>query len=176
MHHTIYLVSMVKKDLFKSVKIDSKGRVFDLGEIYKHGHDWLDWRKYDVVEKKYVEKVKPDGRELKMKWECTRDIDEYSRFEIDVEWELYGLNDVKMKHEGQDIKLQTGNIVIRVSAILVLDYDGKWETSRVNKFMKSFFEKYLYAGSINQLKTNLWKEGWDYYNEMKAYLDLYQHM
>ncbi len=164
-----------KYDLFKKAKIDSKGRLFDLGEIYKHAHDWLDWRKYDITEKKYVEKVKANGKEIKIKWECTRDIDEYSQFEIDVEWECYGITDVKMKHEGSEVKLQTGNIVVRITAILVTDYDDKWETSRVNKFLKTFFEKYLYGGTVDKLKNQVWTEGWDLYNEVKAFLDLYHY-
>jgi len=39
--------------------------------------------------------------------------------------------------------------------------------------LQSFFEKYLYAGTFERLKLELWKEGWDFYNEMKAYLDVY---
>jgi hypothetical protein len=165
---------MAKYDMFSKVKIEIKGQLFDIGEVYKHAHDWLEWRKFDVVEKKYVEKSKPSGREMQVEWSATRDIDEYSRFEIDVEWEMYGINDVKMKHEGKEAKLQTGNVVIRISAILVMDYDAKWETSRFHKFLQAFFEKYLYTGTIESLKGELWREGWDFYNEMKAYLNLYQ--
>ena len=164
---------MVKYDVFREVKIDLTGQLFDVKEVYKHAHDWLDWRRFDVVEKKYKEKSKPGGREIKIEWECTRNIDEYSRFEIRVKWEMYGINDVKMQQEGKDIKLQTGNIVMRVTAILVMDYCAKWETNRINKFLQSFFEKYLYAGTFERLKLELWKEGWDFYNEMKAYLDVY---
>jgi len=166
---------MAQYDIFKKVKIDIKDQLFDIKEVYKHAHDWLEWRKFDVVEKEHKEKTTAKGREIKMKWECTRDVDEYSRFEIDVEWEMYGINDVSMKHEGKDLKLQTGNIVIFVSAILVTDYSGKWETSRLNVFLKSFFEKYLYAGVVETLKTELWREGWDFYNELKAYLNLYNY-
>jgi hypothetical protein len=159
--------------MFKDAKIDTKGSLFDIDEIYKHAHDWLDWRKFDIVEKKYKQKMDSGGREIKIEWECTRDIDEYTQFEIDVKWSMYGINDVKMKHENKDIKLQSGNIVIEITVYLVMDYNAKWETSRFNKFMKAFYEKYLYANETERLKSDLWKMGWDFYNEMKAYLNLY---
>jgi hypothetical protein len=166
---------MAKIDMFGTAKIDIKGQLFDLGEVYKHAHEWLEWHKYDVVESKYAEKTKADGKELKITWEATRDVDEYTRFEIDVKWTLYGVNDVEMAHEGKKIKLQSGNLVIETNAFVITDYDGKWETSRQNKFLKSFFEKYLYAGDLTRLKGQIWKQGWDFYNEMKAFLDLYQY-
>ena len=164
-----------KYDLFKEAKIDITGQLFDIKEVYKHAHDWLEWRKFDVDERKYKEKAKPKGREIKMEWDCQRDVDEYSRILINVQWEMYGIVDVTIKQEGKEIKLQTGNLVIKVSAYLVTDYAKKWETSRPNKFLKSFFEKYLYAGTIETLKSEIWKEGWDFYNELKAYLNLYNY-
>jgi hypothetical protein len=164
---------MSKIFMFKSVKIDTKGSLFDVDEVYKHAHDWLDWRKFDIVEKKYKQSAKANGREIEIKWECTRDIDAYSQFEIDVKWQMFGINDVKMKHEGKDVKLQSGNITIEITVYLKLDYNDKWETSPFNKFMKAFYEKYLYVGTIENLKNELWTIGWDFYNELKAYLNLY---
>ena len=166
---------MAKVDLFKKVKIDVKGQLFDLKELYKHVHDWLEWRKFDIVEDKYATKATAKGKEIKVKWTCTRDVDEYSQFEIVVEWELIGINDVKMKHEDKDVELQTGNIVMHITASLNSDYADKWESSRTHKFMKSFFERYLYIGTTERLKGELWGIGWDLYNEVKAYLALYQY-
>jgi hypothetical protein len=166
---------MAKIDLFKKIKIDVKGQLFDMSEIYTHAHDWLEWRKFDVVEKKYATKTTAKGKEVKTSWDCSREIDEYSRYDIAVDWEFYGINDVTMKHEGKDVTLQSGNIVIFITATYVTDYDAKWEENRTHKFMKSFFEKYLYVGTSNRLKGELWGIGWDLYNELKAYLNLYQY-
>ncbi|MBT4114379.1 hypothetical protein HOE41_01910 [Candidatus Woesearchaeota archaeon] len=165
---------MAKIDLFKKVKIDVKGQLFDAGELYTHAHDWLEWRKFDIVEKKYATKTTAKGKDVSVSWSCTRDVDEYSQFEIGVDWQFNGMNDVKMQHEGKDITLQSGNVVIMITAVYVSDYNDKWEESRTHKFMKSFFERYLYVGQKDRLMGELWGIGWDLYNEMKAYLNLYQ--
>lgn len=165
----------VKYDLFKFARINFKGGVFDVKEIYKHAHDWFKWKQYDVTEQKYKEKILSNGREIKIDWVCERDIDEYTRYRIEVKWQMFSINDVKIKHEGKDIKVQSGEMDIFVSAYLVLDYEDRWEQSVTLKFLKSFFEKYLYAATMERVKRQLWRESWDYYNEMKAYLNLYQY-
>ena len=50
-----------KIDLLKEERVQYEG-IFDLKDLYKHAHDWLEWRKFDVSEKKYKEKIKPDGK------------------------------------------------------------------------------------------------------------------
>lgn len=164
-----------KVDLFEEARIQLKSAIFDIDELYKHAYNWLGWRKYDVIEKKYKEKHTPGGREIKIEWVCTRDIDEYSQFRIEVKWMLLGVNDVKVEHAGKDVKMQKGEINLFVSAYLVLDYEQKWETSPFTKFLQGFYEKYLYVGAIERLKAEIWKEGWELYNELKAFLNLYQY-
>ena len=173
MHIDYYMGS--KSELFKEARIQVRDAIFDLDEIYKHAHDWLDWRKYDITEKAYKEKNSPGGREVKIEWECTRDIDEYSQFELKVKWVLLGVNDVKVEHMGKDVKMQKGEINIYISAFVVLDYLEKWEKTPMMKFMKGFYEKYLYVGTIESLKAEMWKEGWELYNELKAFLNLYRY-
>lgn len=166
---------MVDYNLFKEANINIKSALFDIDELYKHAHDWLEWRKYSVTEKKYKENHKAGGREIEIKWECQRDIDEYSRFQLDVRWHLLGVNDVEVEHAGKNVKMQKGELNIFISAIIIFDYNEKWEQSPMMKFMKSFYEKYLYAGTVENLKNELWKEGWELYNEMKSFLNLYQY-
>jgi len=165
----------VKYDLFKEARIDLIEGIFELLEVYTHAYEWLKWRHYVVNEKKYKETLRAKGREIKIEWACTRDIDEYTRFEIDVRWHVIGVNDIAVEQGNRKVKLQKGEIVIFVSAIIVYDYDDQWEGSVFLKFLKSFFERYLYAGTSEKLKAQLWKEGWEFYNEMKSFLNLYQY-
>jgi len=163
-----------KIDFLKSEKITLEA-IFDLKELYKHAHDWLEWRKYDIEEKKYKEKVKPNGKELEIEWIATRDIDEYTQFQIQVKWQIFGLVDVEVQKEGGKIKMNKGEVNIEITASLVLDWQDKWEERPFFKFLQSFFEKYLYKGTLDQLKAKIWKEGWEFYNELKAFLHLYKY-
>ena len=161
-------------DFLKEERIQFEG-IFDLKELYKHAHDWLAWRKFDIAENKYKEKIKPTGKEIEAEWEITRDIDEYSQFKIKVKWQAFAITDIEVQREGGKVKMNKGEVNIYVSAALVLDRQDKWEETPFVKFMQSFFEKYLYKGTIDRLKAEVWKIGWEFFNELKAFLHLYRY-
>ena len=166
---------MAKEDtILKDVKVELKKAIFNLTELYKHAHDFLESRNYTIVEKEYKEKVTAQGREINIKWECEKEVDEYSKFNIAVKWTAQFINDVKVKQGEKEIKMQSGEISVKVSSKLILDYNEKWESHLFLKFLQSFYEKYLYIGTITQLKEKLWEDSWDLYNEIKSFLNIYK--
>lgn len=163
-----------KITLLDTEKITYEG-VFDLKELYKHLYEWLAWRKYDISEKKYKEKVKSTGKDMEIMWEANKDIDEYSQFKIEMKAVLIAVNDVEVQKEsGAKVKMQKGEISIAVSAHLITDRLEVWQGKPAFSFLQRFYEKYLYKGSIDRMKGELWKVGWDFYNEAKAFLNLYK--
>ncbi len=164
-----------KETIFKEAEIKIKKAVFPLKELYQHMKDWFDDEGFDVTEKKYQEKIKPSGREIEIKWECTKEIDEYSMYVIKLTYKTIGINDIKIKQEGQDVKMQTGELSVKVTAELVLDYNEKWEQHPFVKLLQSFYEKYLYAGTITTMKNELWDKAWKCHKEIKSYLNLYKY-
>jgi hypothetical protein len=163
-----------KKQLLKKEKIKFSG-IFDLEAFYKHGREWFEHNRYRVWERDYKQEVFPTHKKIEFKWECKRDIDEYSRFQIDVKGECKDVVEVEVKEKKKVLKLQKGDIKIEVSAWLVLDYDDNWEQTAMFKFMKGFYEKFIYKGTIDTLKEEVWKESWEFLNEMKAFLNLYKY-
>jgi hypothetical protein len=149
--------------------------VFDLGELYKHAYTWFTWRKLDVSEKKYKEKMKATGKEIEIEWQVNRDIDEYSKFSHDIKWRMRDINDVEVQKDSAKVKMQKGEITIEVTSSLITDRQDIWAAKPHFTFLKAFYEKYLYKGSIDRMKKELWKQGWDFYNEMKAFLNLYKY-
>ncbi len=160
--------------LLDNERIKFKG-IFDFEELYIHTHDWLEWRKYDIAERKYKEKITPTGKDVEIEWRATKDIDEYSQFKIEIMWRLINLTEVEVQQNGAKVTKNKATIKIAVSAALVLDWKDKWEETPIIKFLKTFYEKYLYHGTIDKLKGELWKQGWDFYNELKAFLNLYKY-
>ncbi len=160
--------------LLESEKVEFKG-IFDFKELYIHANDWLTWRKYAVAERAYKEKITPTGKDIEIEWKATKEIDEYSQFKIEVKWRLTDLTEVEVQQDEAKVKKDKAKITISVSAALVLDWRDRWEETPVIKFLKTFYEKYLYRGTIDKLKGDLWKQGWDFYNEMKAFLNLYKY-
>ena len=156
-------------------RIQLKNAIYDLQEVYQHAHDWLAWLKYDIWENEYQETITPGGKVIKIFWNCEREIDDYSKFIIEVRFEMFGMTDIEVQQAGERAKMQKGEINAFISAFLETDRQNKWSEKPYLKFMKSFFEKYLYKGQIEVMQGQLWKEGWDFYNELKAFLNLYKY-
>lgn len=164
----------LKYELFSGARIQKMKSVFHIKNTYKHAKEWLEYWNYDVVEKKYKHKESKSGREIEIKWSATREIDEYTQFMLKIRWLCLNMKDIKVNVGNKKIKMQKGEVNIFVDAYLVLDWQEKWEERPILKFLRSFFEKYLYHGHIQSLREQLWKEGWAFYNEMKAYLNMYE--
>jgi hypothetical protein len=100
-----YIVAMPEKvELLSEEKITFE-HICDLKEAYKHAHDWLEWRKFGIEERKYKEKWKGKGRDLEIKWTASREFDEYSKIEFDIKWETINLEDVEVMVEGEKKKM-----------------------------------------------------------------------
>jgi hypothetical protein len=149
--------------------------LFDLNELYKHAYNWFNWRKFDIAEKKYSEKAKATGKEVTIEWDVTKSIDEYSGFEIKVKWELKGVQDVDVKKDSGTAKMQKGEVNVWISANLKTDRQDYWTQNVMQSFLRSFYDKYLYRSTFERLKGELWKTGWDFFNEMKSFLNLYRY-
>ncbi|MFH0868807.1 MAG: hypothetical protein V1839_01120 [archaeon] len=124
--------------------------------------------------KKYKEKVKPTGKDMEIQWEANKDIDEYASFRIEMKAQLLGINEVEVQKDGAKVKMQKGEISISVSAHLITNRLEAWEAKPGLSFLQKFYEKFLYKSSIERMKAELWKTGWDFYNEAKAFLNLYR--
>ena len=166
----------VKRDIFVDATMKYMAYTFDFLEVYTHAKDWIEWRGYDLTEKKYKEIIAPgDKKTYHIVWECTKNIDNYSQYLIKVEWQLFGVKDVETVFHGKQTQAQNGEIDAIVSAYLVLDRESRWEENPFLKFFKGFYERFLYAGTVTRNQNELWKEGWELHDELKAFLELYKY-
>ncbi len=158
--------------LLDKEKIDFSG-TFDLERLYKHLYDWLNWRGFGHEEKKYKEKVKGDSKDIEIRWSDEKDYDEYTKIVIETVWLVYGLTDVEAKKDGKPYKLNKANLILNVTAKFVTDKQGVWAKNPTLHFLQTFYEKYLYKNVIEQLKSDVWRLGWEYFNETKRFINVY---
>ena len=153
---------------------------YDFDEFYMHMWRWLEWHKFTTEEKKYAEKKKVGGegvesKDLDIQWEGSKDYDEYTKINVKLRFVTFGMKDAEVQRGSAKVKMQTGEVDVFVSASFTLDKDNKYEKNPGLKFFRHFFERYLYKDTIEQLKSDTWKFGWDLHNEVKAFLNLYKH-
>ena len=118
-------------------KIDYKG-VFDLSDLYKKTKAWFNYEGYgdensNFIETKYIERIKPIGKQIEIKWYGEKIINDYISYFITVEYTGIGLKDAEVTFEGRKIKMNSGQAIITIKADLILNRQGKWEKDSIIK-------------------------------------------
>lgn len=156
--------------VFKS-KVKDKG-VFDFAELYRIAYTWLVDEGYWIVEKLYSEKITASGKELDIEWNCYKKISDYFRFELSVTWKVLGMKDVEVEREGDKVTLNKGGFEITVKATLVKDYESRWESSQLDKFLRGLYDRYIIRSRIENYEGKLYGEGEEFLAQVKAFLAL----
>jgi len=118
--------------------------------LYKDIKSWYGSHNYDYYEKDMTEKIKPHGNSLQLKMIGEREVDDFVKFEINVEFnEVLRLKKVN--------KGYSGDARIMVRATMILDHANNWKNIP--------FLFYLYNNFI--LKKKILNYYWPrIYNEM----------
>ena len=103
----------------KGIIIRYKG-VFNIDSLYKNIKSWFGSHDYDYYEKDMTEKNKPQGNTLQMKFTAEREVDDYVKFEIGVEFnEILRVKKLDKGHSGD------ARIIVR--AKMILDHQNNWK-------------------------------------------------
>ncbi len=164
---------MSEKETIFSSKVKYNG-IFSFKDFYKFCYEWLteETRLDPLAEEKYEEKIKGDTKEIIVEWAGERKLTDYFRFDMEVKFELKNLKEVEISQEGAKIKTNDGSVKISVKGILVRDYQGKFEMSAFNKFLRSIYEKWVIASRIEEYEGKIAGYCDEFLGQAKAYLDL----
>ncbi|MEW6062804.1 MAG: hypothetical protein AB1571_00325 [Nanoarchaeota archaeon] len=137
--------------------------IIDINNLYKKMQSWFKDNNYIFVEKEHTVKDKASGKEIVLKWEATRDVDDYARFVITVNFFFENL-----AKEGNAMK---GFAKITFWADVLLDYRKAWQRSRLLKFLFFLYNNYVIKRRIIEVyDTKLNAETTELYNLTKDIL------
>lgn len=163
---------MAEEDTAFSSRIKYTG-IFSFKEFYNFCYHWLTQEVgLDIMETKYSEKIIGDSKNIEVRWEGTRDMTDYFRFKTEVVFIVVGLKKIEINQNGVKVESNSGSIEARIKGILVRDYDGKFETSAFNKFLRSIYEKWVIKPRIDEFKRKIGGDCDEFLTQGKAYLDL----
>ncbi len=163
---------MAEKDTVFSSELKHVG-LFQFKDAYQFLYDWLtDEVGLHVKEKKYEEKLIGDKKEIIVEWEGQKKFTDYFRFDADVKITIRNLVEVEINQGGKKVKTNQGDFKIGVKGILVKDYEGKFEISAFNKFLRSIYEKWVITSRIEQFEDKIIEDCDEFLGQAKAYLDL----
>lgn len=117
--------------------------IFNFKEFYNFLYDWFTSYQYVVIEQKYSEKIKAEGKEIEILWLCLRKISDYFRFRIKIRIFILGMVNVEIIRDGIKVKRDKGEIEVKFSSYLERDYEHKWESNPITKFLRGIYDKYI---------------------------------
>ena len=163
---------MAEKDKIFSSKISYDG-ILDFKSFYKFCYQWLaEEAGFDMVENKYAEKISGDAKNIKVEWSGGRKVTDYFKFQVDVKFEVLGLTNVEITKDNKKIKMNKGSIEVAIKGTLVRDYEGKFEKTSTQKFMRGIYEKWVIVSRIKEYEGKLVSDCNEFLGQAKAFLDL----
>ncbi|MBW6442386.1 hypothetical protein K0A97_01225 [Patescibacteria group bacterium] len=164
---------MVEKETIFSSTIKYDG-LFSFKDFYKFCYEWLNQDKgfEQLIEEKYEEKIKDNEKELLIQWVGLRNITDYFRFEIKVKFEIKRLQEVEIMQGQAKIRMNKGSLKVSIKGDLVRDYQGKFEMSAFNKFLRGIYEKWVITSRVEEYDNKLAELCDEFLGQAKAYLDL----
>lgn len=163
---------MAEKEVVFSSAVKYNG-IFSFKDFYQFCYDWLtEETGLYVAEDKYKEKLSGDSKEIVVEWTGQLKLTDYFRFDAKVKFRILNLKEVEVAQGNNKFKTNKGSIKTNVKGILVRDYDGKFEKSGTQKFLRAVYEKWIIPSRIEQMEDKIINDLDEFLGQAKAYLDL----
>ncbi len=141
--------------------------VFDLPKLYSNMKEWVSDHKYDFNEKEHTEKHGDKGKEIILVWELDREITDYLKYNLEVNFLLKNIN-----HASE--KLVNGFAKITFKASVISNYKNKFGNSAFSNWLFKIYEKYLLKSEIEKNQDKLQGELNDLFDCAKQVLEFHR--
>ena len=161
---------MVKEINISENKIVIKDGVFSLKQIHKEIKELIEELGYGFVEKQQTNKPKKYGAERKIDFLAEKQIDDFAKFEITVNFFIEYL---KILKKG-DLILDNGEGIITVKSKLTLDFGNKWSKNEFSRFLFKLYIGFLKKSEIeNKYVAPLSEDVKVIYSKIKELMQYY---
>jgi len=151
--------------------------IIDLDGLFQVTRDWFVSNKWKFYEKTLKHKLGQEGIKKEMTWTAYRDLNEYCRFNAELEFLIREITEVEVVRAGVKKKLQQCVFQVIISGDVTLDKDKRFAGSGAFKpfleMLQTFYHNYIIKEDIafvwwDQLYYRLMK----LQGVMKQYLDM----
>ena len=144
--------------------------VIDFPVFYKKMKLWLQdngFTKDETLEKKYIERIKPNGKQLEIQWECKKSKSDFFDYYINVTFLILGMNDVEVQQGPITRKMNKGDFEIRINSFIQT-------TKNLEKLgtLKRIYVNILIKKRIEEYKLDLYDKVYKFHAYIKELLSL----
>jgi len=150
--------------------------VFDLGDFYRLLYDIIKSLGYVIIEKKYTHKTNPAGDKIELEWDCFKKVDDYAQFYIFTRVLVTDLQKVQVKVDDVTATKHKGDIELELVCNINTDYENRWETNPISKFLKGVYDIYFYKSTFDTWINKVTSEMHTVENEMKSFFRMERFM
>ncbi len=162
-----------RRIIVDNLKISYNG-FFKATELYQLIDNFLREKGYDKREIRNQEHVTREGKYVELEIEPWKKITDYANTKIRVEIKMFNLTESVVSRDGKKEKLNKGKLHIRFDAYLETDYEHRWESRPVYLFIRTIFDKYIYASYTHQFEGEVAENTQELYDVVKGFLNLYR--
>ena len=165
------------KKLIKVTQLRVKNKdVFLLQALYNTMHDWLvdaGWGSSNNPKfgEKFFRKVEhaSGAKDFRIQWRLQKVVNSYIRYAIDIDFNILGVTDVEVIHQGKKIKSNKCDCDINMVIRMEYDYGGDWSKHWLLKHMAKVFPKRIYWNEFEQHRKNAYWEAYKFQETIKDF-------
>ncbi len=127
----------------------------------------------------YSERISPGGREIWIRWRCSKDGIKNSpyksglyRYDLDIDFHALTLKKVEVMHKGQKYDADKGEVEVNCRANFIFDSRKEIENHWLLKHFKTMLQKKFWRGKIEYHQGALYTEAYRFQEAVKAYLKI----
>ncbi len=143
--------------------------LYDFDKFYRGIVNWFKSKGYFFNEKIHVELVRPTGKDHKIDFIATKEVNDYIKYEINVE--IWALRTTKVSPKEN---LYQGEIQVRINGSMEADYRNHFEKyGQIGKALRNFYHKYIFRKRLwTKYAADIYVDTNDLINNVKSNLGL----
>jgi len=152
---------------------------FELKSLYMLLHEWLveeGWaprNDANFPERLYLHRFTQQlGQELWVWWRLSKELNNYYKWDLDIDWHIIGLKETEVMHDGVKYKANFGEVEFKVYAKMISDHKGEWRKHWLLKHFQNLYWKGIYWQDFQMHKIELLREVQRMFDAIKVYCKL----
>lgn len=162
-----------RRIIVDNLKLSYNG-LFNATELYQLIDNWLREKGYDKREIRNQEHVTKEGKYVELEMQPWKKITDYANTLIRVEIKIFKLTEVTIQSNGKKIRMNKGRLNIRFDGYLETDYEHRWEQRPIYFFIRTLFDKFVYASYTHQFENEIAENVNQLYDVVRGFLNLYK--
>lgn len=155
----------------KSVGYEGLMDVKKLGATINH---WINEHGYVPVESSNLEQVFEGGKEISVDLSPFKKFGDYVKSEISISVSLRDLKEVEVEMNGVKRKLWKGKAKFSFTAILITDYEHRWNEKPAHFFFRTLIDKFILKSHVSHAEKQCIADTESLIDEIRSFLNMYR--